>query len=124
MTTRFDLEQQILEVWKVTNDIAMLVDQNADATSYNALIIMYEHRFEQLWKTFETLVTNREFDENQPIPEHTRASFKLAVAGICDEVAEDYKKCSKNAVDYNEKEIYTEGAVAAQRIQLMVNRLG
>ena len=124
MTTRFDLEQQILDCWKVTDDLQLLLDAEASDPSYEALKIMYQHRFEKLWDTFEKLVAERTFDPAAPIPEHTRASFKLAVAGICDEVAEDYKKCAKSAVDYNEKEIYNEGATAAQRIQLMVNHLG
>ena len=66
MTDRFDLEQQILECWKVTEDITMMSKQNADAESFNALSIYYEHKFNQLWNTFETMCRERQFNEPNP----------------------------------------------------------
>ncbi len=49
---RFDLEQDILECWKVTNDIKMFIEQGADPTVLSAY---YEQKFTRLWDTFETL---------------------------------------------------------------------
>lgn len=53
---RFDLEQEILECWKVTNDINMLVDKAASAEDFKVLADYYELKFDRLWDTFEKLV--------------------------------------------------------------------
>lgn len=53
---RFDLEQQILECWKVTNDIQVWVNQGAPSEDYKVLIDYYNRKFEQLWATFEGMV--------------------------------------------------------------------
>lgn len=64
MTNRFDLEQQILDCWRVTEDITLLAKQNASTGSLNALSTYYEHKFEQLWSTFETMCAERQFNES------------------------------------------------------------
>jgi hypothetical protein len=51
--TRFDLEQEILECWKVTTDIKMFAEQGGDLKVLSAY---YEQKFERLWNTFESLV--------------------------------------------------------------------
>jgi hypothetical protein len=61
MSDRFDLEQQILDCWRVTEDIAMMAKQNASADSLNALSTYYEHKFNQLWETFETMCREGQF---------------------------------------------------------------
>lgn len=57
--SRFDLEQQILECWKITDDIATLEQQGAGPADFTSLANVYEFKFEQLWQTFETLVRER-----------------------------------------------------------------
>lgn len=57
--TRFDLEQEILECWKVTNDINMLVEKGASTESFKVLADYYELKFDRLWDTFENLVHER-----------------------------------------------------------------
>lgn len=64
MSDRFDLEQQILDCWRVTEDIAMMAKQNANTDSLNALSVYYEHKFNQLWSTFETMCAERQFSES------------------------------------------------------------
>lgn len=49
---RFDLEQEILECWKVTTDIKQFLEQGGDL---NVLSQYYEQKFERLWSTFEQL---------------------------------------------------------------------
>ena len=61
----FDLEQQIQECWKVTDDIDMvtkyLVDDSDGYTDddvmnkYFAIKELYELKFNQMWATFETV---------------------------------------------------------------------
>ena len=54
--SRFDLEQEILECWKVTEDITMFVDQDSDLDDFKVLASYYEKKFNRLWSTFEQLV--------------------------------------------------------------------
>lgn len=72
MSARFDLEQNILDCWKVTDDIDLLytsiMDNNyADMTVdtiANALLgmkVMYDLKFNKTWESFEkTLEEMRE----------------------------------------------------------------
>lgn len=61
MTDRFDLEQQILDCWRVTDDIKLFAKQNASAESFEALSTYYEHKFNQLWDTFEIMCREGHF---------------------------------------------------------------
>lgn len=61
MTDRFDLEQQILECWKVTDDIALFAEQNPTEEKWAALKTYYDAKFEQLWATFETMCHEGQF---------------------------------------------------------------
>ncbi len=61
MADRFDLEQQILECWKVADDIKMFAKQKASAESLEALSTYYEHKFTQLWDTFEIMCHEKQF---------------------------------------------------------------
>jgi hypothetical protein len=61
MTDRFDLEQQILECWKITDDIAMMESQGANAADMTSLACVYEYKFERLWEIFEGMVHERQF---------------------------------------------------------------
>lgn len=61
MTDRFDLEQQILECWRVTDDIKLFSEQNPSEEKWQALKTYYDAKFEQLWATFETMCHERQF---------------------------------------------------------------
>lgn len=61
MTDRFDLEQEILDCWKITDDIAMMEQQGANVADMVSLACVYEFKFKKLWATFETLVHERQF---------------------------------------------------------------
>lgn len=56
---RFDLEQEILECWKVVNDIQMYLDRDAPARDFKVLAEYYERKFNCLWDTFESMVHER-----------------------------------------------------------------
>ena len=56
---RFDLEQEILECWKVTTDIQMYIDQGTAAEDFKVLVDYYERKFYLLWETFESMVHKR-----------------------------------------------------------------
>ena len=63
MADRFDLEQQILECWKVTDDIKLFATQDSSDEKWQALKTYYDAKFEQLWATFETMCAERQFNE-------------------------------------------------------------
>lgn len=77
MTDRFDLEQEILECWRVTGDVEMvcenLMDRELSTDEVaNALIgikSLYNMRFEKLWSTFETMVRQRQFKKEDYVLE-------------------------------------------------------
>ena len=66
MTDRFHLEQQILECWKVTDDISLFVEQNPSEEKWQALRTYYDAKFEQLWATFETMAKEKQFVTPNP----------------------------------------------------------
>ena len=58
---RFDLEQQILDCWKITDDIAMMEAQGANTADMTSLACVYEYKFKRLWEIFEGMVNQRQF---------------------------------------------------------------
>jgi len=65
MTDRFDLEQQILDCWKITDDLPMMEAQGANAADMTSLACVYEFKFKQLWSTFETMIAERQFKDTR-----------------------------------------------------------
>ena len=59
MSDRFDFEQEIMECWKITNDLQMYIDQGASIADTKVLIDYYERKFQKVWDTFETLIAER-----------------------------------------------------------------
>lgn len=66
MSNRFDLEQQILECWKITDEIPMMEAQGASVADMTSLACVYEYKFRQLWSTFETMIAAGAF-KNTPL---------------------------------------------------------
>ena len=71
MSDRFDLEQNILDCWKITDDVNLLyknvMEEELDKDKISNVLLglqaIYSMRFEQLWETFENLVSKRELDK-------------------------------------------------------------
>ena len=61
MIDRFDLEQQIMDCWKITDDIPLLEEQGANSADMTSLACVYEFKFKKLWETFETMVAEQQF---------------------------------------------------------------
>lgn len=64
MSNRFDLEQQILEAWKVTDDIRTVIEHGAEediVENFNALARLTDIRFEKLWYIFEKMCETQQF---------------------------------------------------------------
>jgi hypothetical protein len=66
MTDRFDLEQNIMQCWNVTDDIQLYLDMfdNMDEDQRMNYLIglkqMYQMKFERLWDNFETCVRTKQ----------------------------------------------------------------
>ena len=56
---RFDLEQEILQCWNITDDIKSYVAESATSEEFAALAQYYERKFDRLWNTFESMVHER-----------------------------------------------------------------
>ena len=76
MSDRFDLEQEILECWKVVNDITIWADKNASAEDFKVLAAYYEHKFDKLWETFETCIKNKQIQHTSGLPKHRANSLR------------------------------------------------
>ena len=67
MTDRFDLEQQILEAWKVTDDIRTVLEHGSEEdmiANFEALARLTDIRFEKLWFIFEKMCETRQFKDS------------------------------------------------------------
>ena len=71
MSDRFDLEQEILECWKITDDIPMMEAQGANVADMTSLACVYEYRFKKLWSTFERMCAERQFVSRQGSEGHS-----------------------------------------------------
>jgi hypothetical protein len=55
--TRFDMEQEIMQVWQVLDDIKLLSARaGTDQADWDAVYRLYQIRFETLFETFENLI--------------------------------------------------------------------
>ena len=73
----FDLEQQIMECWQVTDDIELITNHlvrelDIDAITadtivnkYSAVKELYDIKFDQMWKTFEKVCAEYHGIENE-----------------------------------------------------------
>ena len=66
MSDRFDLEQQILECWKVSDDIRTVLEhgnKEGSEEDFQALARLTDIRFEKLWYIFEQMCATRQFKD-------------------------------------------------------------
>ena len=55
--TRFDMEQEIMQAWQVLDDIKMLsAREGTEKEDWDAVVRLYQIRFETLFETFEQLI--------------------------------------------------------------------
>ena len=58
---RFDLEQAILNCWGVSDDLRMAAEGQANAELLNAIAVLYDARFEVLFKILTPMIEERKF---------------------------------------------------------------
>ena len=65
MKEMFELEQAILDCWKITDDIPLLEEMQANGADMTSLACVYEFKFKNLWRTFEQLSDRIRDEERQ-----------------------------------------------------------
>ena len=62
---RFDLEQQIMACWSVVDDLQQFVESGANTDELQALALVYDRKFQILFETFSTMISQGQFVENR-----------------------------------------------------------
>ena len=68
MSNRFDLEQQFLDLWKITDELELVYQRVMDrgmttdevANVLLGLVSLYNLKFDRCWETFENCVSKKE----------------------------------------------------------------
>ena len=61
---RFDLEQQILTCWSMVDDLRQFANSGADTDELRALSKVYDRKFDILFETFSTMISEGQFAEH------------------------------------------------------------
>ena len=61
MSDKFDLEQQLLDFWTITDKIDQIEKHGIAEADQARLVRVYEYKFTQLWATFEAMVADGQF---------------------------------------------------------------
>jgi hypothetical protein len=61
---RFDLEQQILTCWSMVDDLRTFANSGADTDELRALSKVYDRKFDILFETFSTMISEGQFAEH------------------------------------------------------------
>ncbi len=61
---RFDLESQILSCWTMVDDLRAFANSGADTDEMRALSKVYDHKFDILFETFSTMISEGQFVEH------------------------------------------------------------
>ena len=62
MPNKFELEQQLVDFWKITDEIDRIEEQGITETDRAELVRVYESKFTQLWENFNSMVTEGQFE--------------------------------------------------------------
>ena len=61
---RFDLEQQIMQCWSMVDDLRAFANSGADTDELRALSKVYDRKFDILFETFSTMISEGHFAEH------------------------------------------------------------
>ena len=61
---RFDLEQQIMQCWTMVDDLRAFANSGADTDELRALSKVYDRKFDILFETFSTMISEGQFAEH------------------------------------------------------------
>ena len=66
---RFDLEQQIMTCWSMVDDLRAFSNSGASTDELQALAKVYDRKFNILFETFSTMISEGQFDELRQTPQ-------------------------------------------------------
>jgi len=66
---RFDLEQQIMQCWSMVDDLRAFANSGASTDELQALAKVYDRKFDILFETFSTMISEGQFDELRQTPQ-------------------------------------------------------
>ena len=66
---RFDLEQQIMQCWGMVDDLRAFANSGASTDELQALAKVYDRKFNILFETFSTMISEGQFDELRQTPQ-------------------------------------------------------
>jgi hypothetical protein len=61
---RFDLEQQIMQCWSMVDDVRAFANSGATIDEFQALAKVYDRKFDILFETFSTMISEGQFAEH------------------------------------------------------------
>lgn len=61
---RFDLEYQIVACWTMVDDLRQFANSGADTDELRALSKVYDRKFDILFETFSTMISEGQFAEH------------------------------------------------------------
>ena len=61
---RFDLEQQIMQCWSMVDDLRAFANSGATTDEFQALAKVYDRKFNILFETFSTMISEGQFAEH------------------------------------------------------------
>ena len=61
---RFDLEQQIMACWSMVDDVRAFANSGATTDEFQALARVYDRKFDILFETFSTMISEGQFAEH------------------------------------------------------------
>ena len=61
---RFDLESQILACWTMVDDLRQFANSGADTDEMRALSKVYDRKFNIMFETFSTMISEGQFVEH------------------------------------------------------------
>jgi hypothetical protein len=61
---RFDLESQIMGCWSMVDDVRAFANSGATMDEFQALARVYDRKFDILFETFSTMISEGQFAEH------------------------------------------------------------
>ena len=61
---RFDLESQIMGCWSMVDDVRAFANSGATTDEFQALARVYDRKFDILFDTFSTMISEGQFAEH------------------------------------------------------------
>ncbi len=62
----FEFEQQILDAWRIVDDIKLMAEGQSDVSDFAGVAALYDLKFQKLWKAYEDSLPGFERAVDEP----------------------------------------------------------